>query len=60
MQQLHILQKIGLIGTAIVLFVNLLFYLLGHFSPYGLTLLMPLSVAILIGYSANISKRNKK
>jgi len=60
MKNLHILQKIGLIGMAIITLVNGVFYLLGHFSAYGLTLLMPFAVAILIGYSANMSKRNLK
>jgi uncharacterized membrane protein YadS len=57
--KLHLLQKVGLIGISGILVISLVFYLMGHFSVYVLTLLMPLMVAILIGYSINNSKKRK-
>lgn len=58
--KLHLTQKVGLGGIGFIFLVSVIFYLLGHFSPYVIAFTIPFCVLILIGYSINNSKRGKR
>jgi CHASE2 domain-containing sensor protein len=58
--KLHLIQKIGLIGFGFVSLIALVFNLGGHFSPFIFALLIPFSVLILIGYSIQTAKKQKR
>jgi hypothetical protein len=58
--KLHLIQKIGLAGLGVVSLIALVFYFGGHFSPFILALWIPFSVLILIGYSIQNSRKQKR
>jgi len=58
--KLNLAQKIGVGGIAFVLLVGLVFYLGGYFSPFIFAFTIPCWVLILIGYSVQNSRKQKR